>query len=280
MGWLYVPELEDWNSDSNLPWEGNIAVFVTSSGKPSLQLSSWRGWKNRPWIKLLSGTISRPLRAAYGMVEWISSLEDTPANRSRSQESVQEQRMGGTYGHISGASLEKLDLSLLSLRTSSDTYRWASRRYTTTLKRWGSELRRACSERKKLALPTEESDCSYWPTATAGDAKGSRAKGYSTESGRHSGTTLTDAVKNWPTPCARDYKGANSPRHLEASRGRKHMDQLPNFLMLSHQGQQILKLGEHGSKPGVLNPQFVETLMGLPTGWTDFAPSETQSSPQ
>lgn len=41
-----------------------------------------------------------------------------------------------------------------------------------------------------------------WPTATAGDAKASGAAGYSTESGRHSGTTLTDAAVRglWPTP--------------------------------------------------------------------------------
>lgn len=280
MGWLYVPALGDWNSDSNLPWEGDTAVSVTLSGKPSVRPSSWRGWKNRPWIKLLSGTISRPSMAESGVAKWISSLEDIPVNRSRSQVCAQEQKMDGTFGHTSGVSLEKLNLSLLSLRTSSDTYLWASKKSTTTLKHWGSELRRACSERRKLTLPTEESDCSYWPTATAGDAKGSRAKGYSTESGRHSGTTLTDAIKNWPTPCARDYKGANSPQHLLASRGRKHMDQLPNFLMLSHQGQQILKLGEHGSETVVLNPQFVEALMGLPTGWTDFEPLGTQSSPQ
>jgi hypothetical protein len=33
-----------------------------------------------------------------------------------------------------------------------------------------------------------------WPTPTAGDANASGAAGYSTDSGRHSGTTLTDAV--------------------------------------------------------------------------------------
>jgi hypothetical protein len=33
-----------------------------------------------------------------------------------------------------------------------------------------------------------------YPTPTAGDAKMSGSEGYSTESGRHSGTTLTDAT--------------------------------------------------------------------------------------
>lgn len=34
----------------------------------------------------------------------------------------------------------------------------------------------------------------------------------------------------WPTPSTRDYKGANSADHLENGTGRKHMDQLPNFV--------------------------------------------------
>jgi hypothetical protein len=37
-----------------------------------------------------------------------------------------------------------------------------------------------------------------WPTPTAGDSQDSGSAGYSTESGRHSGTTLTDAVVRGP----------------------------------------------------------------------------------
>jgi hypothetical protein len=47
---------------------------------------------------------------------------------------------------------------------------------------------------------------------------------------RHAGDTLTDAIRLWPTPAARDYKGANSADHLENGTGRKHLDQLPNFV--------------------------------------------------
>jgi len=37
-----------------------------------------------------------------------------------------------------------------------------------------------------------------------------------------------------------------------------------------------VKDGENGVTEAFLNPLFVETLMGLPIGWTDFAPLETQ----
>ncbi len=46
-----------------------------------------------------------------------------------------------------------------------------------------------------------------WPTATAKDEASSGAAGYSTESGRHPGTTLTDAANGlWARPQARDWK--------------------------------------------------------------------------
>jgi hypothetical protein len=46
-----------------------------------------------------------------------------------------------------------------------------------------------------------------WPTATSTDQKSSGSAAYSTESGRHSGTTLTDAAKQWPTPRTKDAEG-------------------------------------------------------------------------
>jgi len=42
---------------------------------------------------------------------------------------------------------------------------------------------------------------------------------------------LLDAAADWPTPAARDGKGENSAEHcLVTGTGRKHMDQLPNFV--------------------------------------------------
>ncbi len=65
-----------------------------------------------------------------------------------------------------------------------------------------------------------------WPTATGGDAKASGAAGYSTESGRHSGTTLTDAVcRSLQAPPIPDglkssATGQTSRRRLVAGLGR------------------------------------------------------------
>jgi hypothetical protein len=70
-----------------------------------------------------------------------------------------------------------------------------------------------------------------WPTPTAGDHKASGASGYSTASGRHSGTTLTDAV------CG--PRGAATPKPGPESQPR-------------------------------LNPVFVEWLLGLPHHWSSL----------
>ena len=76
----------------------------------------------------------------------------------------------------------------------------------------------------------------------------------------------TDATASglWPTPATRDYKGANSSKHLAKARG--HHDQLPNAVKMA------------GHKNGKLNPTWVEWLMGFEPGWTDLKPSEMPSS--
>src|SRR3990167_3265346 len=79
-GLLYVPASEVSNSDSNSPSETPIAVYVTSNGKGTPRPFWWRGWKTRPWIRLLSGTISRPSTAARGAELWISSLRGSRAS--------------------------------------------------------------------------------------------------------------------------------------------------------------------------------------------------------
>jgi hypothetical protein len=79
----------------------------------------------------------------------------------------------------------------------------------------------------------------------------------------------------WPTPAARDYRSPNSADHMEAGTGRKHLDQLSNFvalcfrpdLMTLPDGNSCLPTGPllHPQ----LNARFVEWLMGWPLGWTD-----------
>lgn len=266
--WLYVPRSsrsarasEVSISASDSPWEGDAVLWATSSGKPSQQPSSWRGWKTRRWIRRLSGTISNPSRATSIAERWLASLADFPVSptppRDGSRATTTNARSGRSFSATSRRSPRRGSFSRTS-PTSSDTSNPSGQDFAS----WASSVRRPASSPRtsvarrisadvSLSLPSTPSASTVGtnhggaagrvggarplvrslPTPTAGDARTSGAAGYSTVSGRHSGTTLTDFAT-----------GA-------ASEGRA----------------------------GRLNPRFSEWMMGLPIGWTSFARSATPS---
>lgn len=62
--------------------DGDTGWWVQSSGTPTQRPASWRGWKTRPWIRLLCGMTSPPSTVQRGVARWISSLRGSPASRS------------------------------------------------------------------------------------------------------------------------------------------------------------------------------------------------------
>ena len=75
----------------------------------------------------------------------------------------------------------------------------------------------------------------------------------------------------WPTPAARDWRGANgydATLNKLQNGIRAHLDQLPNAVQMT-EGKAIR---------GTLNPTWVEWLMGFPIGWTDLKHWVTRSS--
>ena len=91
----------------------------------------------------------------------------------------------------------------------------------------------------------------------------------------------------WPTPTARDCKGANSLKHLTQPKtpgNNHHVRQLANAVKLFTTPCAENAQGTHGGNncrslrtdvAGQLNPTWVEWLMGFPPGWTDLNASET-----
>jgi hypothetical protein len=90
-----------------------------------------------------------------------------------------------------------------------------------------------------------------------------------------------DEMARWATPTSRDYKDTPGMRERETSKHRSSGYlglQAPRALL----GGTSLSDGLTSpplSQKRRLNPMFVEWLMGLPIGWTDFGPSGTPSSP-
>ncbi len=102
--------------------------------------------------------------------------------------------------------------------------------------------------------------------------------------GNGAGLPLTVAAVQWPTPAARDSKGANSEEHCTVTGGgRKHMDQLSNFVAHSSHQAQPIRDGATSSEatpstPRRLNPIFGEWLMGWPSQWSKAEPSASSAS--
>ena len=96
------------------------------------------------------------------------------------------------------------------------------------------------------------------------------------------------ASQMWPTPTARDFKGANSMEHLlrpKTPGNDHHVRQLANAVKLFATPCSGDAIGSHGGGncrslrtdvAGQLNPTWVEWLMGFPPGWTDLNASETR----
>lgn len=113
-----------------------------------------------------------------------------------------------------------------------------------------------------------------WQTPRANEAKSSAYHQYNGVQV----DTLTGQARTWPTPAARDCKGANGAAHQTNGTGRKHMDQLANFV--THGRPVPTTRTDGGTSSGqtpVLNPRFVEMLMGFPREWSDCTPLEMPS---
>lgn len=153
------------------------------------------------------------------------------------------------------------------------------------------------SERGGGCSPNLGTAVKMFPTPTAGDHTQNKS-GYP---GAPVRPTLIGMARYgmWPTPAARDSKGANSREHCETNgTGRKHMDQLanavayPDLRWATPQARDFrtgsLERWENPERSrnlndqvgGQLNPMWVEWLMGWPLGWTDCAASATAKFPQ
>ncbi len=270
--WLYVPPIssvfapEAPGSISESSWQcRTLARSVWWRGRRSPS----RIWSQRcskvSWLRLLSGAMSPPSTAGRGVASWMASLAESRASLTVSPASGSPKTMSATSGPTQGASSFSPARGSSSSKTSRECSRRAARSASgVTWDGLVSSVRLDFSRREASAR-------------------------------RISATARSSSV--WPTPAARDCKGANSADHLDNGTGRKHLDQLPNFVehlwsspsvadtsVSFHQVHPTYQAGETSSHPRRnLNPLFVEWLMGWPPGWTllawtDFACSATALS--
>ena len=232
-----------------------VAVTVDSSEEltsPALGLASslmWRSkpsplptwlqrWKKGGWIRRLFGRILKPSRWKSFETELTSWLAAIHANHFQPPASDRGETIPATCGPTSSKRLIQLDLFESSSKTSKGTSRAGFPKLSKIWKESVTAQNGAYSQRRKLALHTDAGGSSLWPTPTVAEA------GKISNRANHGQTGLS----NHPA-----IQGTPDREKLEKSRfGRPDPARFKKF----------------GKSRGLLNPAWVEQLMGLPPGWT------------
>lgn len=304
MGWLFVPALAGLTSGSGLPWDGDTALSVMLRSTHTRRLASWRGWKTRPWISRLSGTISRPSMAASGVELWTSSLRASRASLSRSPARAAASMMIDGSGHGSAESSAPPSRRSSSSRTRQNLLPQASptlsgRLSISGLMRAGTYFpqksmgRRIAVNGSTCWLPTPDAGLrgggnkspspgaqfrpslqtklralSRLPTPTASDAgRGvDSTKAQRQARGWTTGETLNDALHRLATPKARDCftSGPADSRRRSPNLG----TQLSTPMAHDCQGRGFNDMNLANQVGGLPHPAFHCWMMGFPLLWT------------
>jgi len=234
------------------------SLFVRS--KP-LPLRTWlRKWKRDNWSQHLFGRILKPSLGNRFADAWTSSLADILANPLARQESDKERTTRDISGHTSQGEFGFSNQGSASLRTSKDISRWGCPTSSKTWQEWVTERRGAYSRLLSAAHRTSASGCSSWPSPVASEVRqGFQDRSRGMKGSQESLTTVV--VKNWPTPNAADsFQGGTTQGNRKD----------PNLSIAVHGQVGQMNGSMDGSRRELyrLNARWVETLMGVPVGWT------------
>ena len=191
----------------------------------------------------------------------------TSASPAREPDSLER---GPVFGMSSLGSLASYDHATSSWRTSQLSLLEDSTPFSGRFPRSGMTRSGTLFQLVPLVPRIGASGCGLLPTPTAADSRSTCNATASRQPGskHHSGVTLTDHVRLWPTPTSRGWKDVTDPRTWNCKEDRDRFDQL---------GRAVFKDGT-ATGGGSLNPTWVEWLMGFPLGWTALDASETPSS--
>jgi hypothetical protein len=258
------------------------SLFARSKPLPSRTWSA--KWKRDSWMQHLSGRILRPSLGNRFATAWTSSLEAIHASHSVQPASDLEGKTPGISGRTSQEAFQFFNQESASLKTSRATLPAGCITFCATWEDWVTERRGAYSARLNAVRHTNASECLSWPTAATRDWKGvpsTETGWHRPDNGKLRNDTLDKAVAiygpavpassstdgsrpGWLTPQAQDSKhsGTNPTENGER-------DLLVNQVNWATPIAGDWK-GQVAARPnaGKLNSRWVETLMGLPVGWT------------
>jgi len=240
------------------------AQSLMRRSKPSQSSVYLREWKAGNLMRLRSGVISNLSLGQSFLERWTSSLEVIPASHSVQQASEPVRTTQDTCGLGLQMELLPCDPESAFSRTSKDTSRWDSPVSSAIWKSWVTRCRGEYSARLNAVRRTSANECLSWPSPVASEVR----QGFQDRSRGMKGLqeSLTTVVlktsgpaapvshsthgsrpESWATPTARDHKSDRGNEEREYS--------------------ELTPMVER-TQSGKLNPRWVETLMGLPVGWT------------
>ena len=302
-----VPESGDSSSESD-SLSQDCASSLTWRGTRR-QLRHWRdAWRTGRLSPLRSGPTLPSSTVNAGLEAWTSSWAEFRASRSAWPANARDETTSDGSGPTSGAGFGTFDPDSSSWRTFPDLFGMA---YPLSLEIWpkrGSLRNGVVSQRRMLERPTVESGYSSWPTPAATEPR----QGFQDRTRGMKGTqeSLTTVVTNWQTPGTDSFRSRGGERKDEMgldqqartwatprssvaenrttkrtpsqmagrANGGGHGEYLSvQAAEFSHRDQPTGRGGLRTPAPVVLNPAFVEALMGLPPGMTDSTPLETPS---
>ena len=266
----FVPDTAALISDLNEQFQiCGQSLFARSRALPA---RTWfLKWKRDSWTQHLSGRILKHSHGGSFTERWISSLGDTHANHLAQLASDSAPKTRATFGHSLQMELGSCSPEFVFLKTSKDTSASDLEKSLENWNQWVTQLRGEYLARLKSVPHTNENGCLSWPTPMSRDWKdtGDMSQSMTRKDGKKRMDILGRAVQANPST------NGSLPESWATPRSGKTTDENPETWAKRN------TLGDVATMPltlqvkswatprlGKLNPRWVETLMGLPVGWT------------
>jgi hypothetical protein len=183
-----------------------------------------------------------------------SYVAATPANHSAPQANDKAKTTPDIFGRGCVTPLAHYDLATQSWKMYGDTSLWGEQQSLETLPKSGMTRNGVLYQQPAWEPITDEIESSSWPTPTLDDSKNVNPK-----LNRFRG--LAAAVNEqppWPTPTYGKLAGGSG--------GMAQIEAQYSAGNINAEERKAMRAGNGGK----LNPEWVEWLMGFPTGWTDL----------